>query len=390
MAQYDFYQNETGFLTLDLNYRIKDSQSPGSLTYHPVADEYAETAEFDLRGQTHHGGWFLDYKAFSQYIDYQYDESGVPPARYQTKTFGLDFAGQYALAEHQLLSGFTLRQDDFKGTSTGNHTLDNGALFLQDEWKISGQWQLVSGLRWDTGSVFSSPVSPRMSLIHQVSEALTVKLGYGKAFRAPTVNDLYYPEDSWGMIGNPDLLPERSERYEITGEWKQGSHLWSANLFKADVKDGISWEFDGTHFKPINIEKMQVNGITLSWQKQIHKILNTGIRYSWIDKLGWNSITGTYSDDANYFGSSQLTYNLGFKYKQWNGGLDWHYVGKRAAQYGTVMPDYQWLNLNLGYQANANLAYKFTVNNIFDEEYQIHSGYPMPGREIVFSMNTKF
>lgn len=392
LTQYDVYQNDTGYLTVNLGYWVKDSQSPGSLTYHPEADEYAKNGELDLRGQTRYGDWIWDYKVFGQSVRYHYDEVGQASSRYRTYTSGFDLAGQYSSGSHNFLNGFTLRRDDSKSTITGEHTLDNGALFLQDEWKISGQWKLVSGVRWDTGSVFSSPLMPRISLIHQATENLTLKLGFGKAFRSPTVNDLYYPADSWGMVGNPDLQPEISKRYEFSGEWKVGSQLLTMNAFRANVENGIEWQYDATEAKtmPVNITKMHVNGLILSWQKQLNKVMSTGIRYSWIDKSGWDETSASYCNDLNYFGKHQLTYDIKLDYGDWTGGLDWHWVAKRSIQSVYEMPDYHLLNLNIGYRANAKLSYQLSINNVFDKEYQIHHDYPMPGREIIMSLNHTF
>lgn len=397
LAQYDLYQNENGYAIVSLAHLVKDAQVPGSLMFPLIADADTKSNELNLRGQVQSKGWLFDYKVFGQLLDYRYISGGVL-YNYENQTLGFDVAGQYTLGSHQFLTGVTLRQDDFESNTTGDHVIDNGGFFLQDTWKINGQWQLISGLRWDTGSVFSSPVTPRFSVIHQVSEGLTLKLGYGKAFRAPTVNDLYYPDDGYSA-GNPNLKPELSERYEVSGEWKYGSQSWSANLFKAKIKDGISWQPEGFMYKPKNIDKMKVDGIILSWHNQFNSKISAGIRYSWNDKTGWNPIKASYSDDLNFFGSGRWTFNTNFHYEKWSGGLDWHWVSKRSTQqtydasYNPItvnMPDYHLLNLNVAYQIKPSVSLRLVVNNLLDKSYQLHYGYPMPGREFMLSMNTTF
>ncbi len=39
--------------------------------------------------------------------------------------------------------------------------------------------------------------------------ALKIKANYGTAFKAPTLNDLFWPNTGWAM-GNPDLKSEKS------------------------------------------------------------------------------------------------------------------------------------------------------------------------------------
>jgi len=397
LAQYDLYENENGYAIVSLAHLVKDAQVPGSLMFPQIADADTESNELNLRGQVQSNGWLIDYKVFGQSLDYRYISGGVP-ATYETRTLGLDVAGQYTWGVHQFLTGVTLRQDDFESNITGDHLLDNGGFFMQDTWKLNGQWQLVSGLRWDTGSAFSSPVTPRISVIHQVSEGLTLKLGYGKAFRAPTVSDLYYPDDGYSA-GNPNLKPEISERYEVSGEWKYGSQSWRAHLFKANMKDGISWQPEGFMYKPKNIDKMKVDGVILSWNNQFNSLFSAGIRYSWIDKTGWNPATASYSDNLNYFGSGRWTFNTGFHYEKWSGGLDWHWISNRCSQQtydanftpiDVKMPDYHLVNLNVAYQMKPSVSLRLAVSNLLDKSYQIHYGYPMPGREIMLSMNTTF
>jgi len=397
LAQYDLYQNETGYAVISLAHLAKDAQVPGSLTFPQIADADTESNELNLRGRFQSNGWLFDYKVFGQTLDYRY-VSGSLPAVYETRTVGLDLAGQYTRDAHQFLVGVTLRHDDFESNFIGDHVIDNGGFFLQDTWRINGQWQLVSGLRWDTGSVSSSPVTPRFGVIYRVSEDLTLKLGYGKAFRAPTVNDLYYPNDE-DCVGNPNLRPELSERYEVSGEWKYGSQSWRAHLFKANMKDGISWQPEGIMYKPKNIDKMKVDGVILSWNNQFNSLFSAGIRYSWIDKTGWNPATASYSDNLNYFGSGRWTFNTGFHYEKWSGGLDWHWISNRCSQQtydanftpiDVKMPDYHLVNLNVAYQMKPSVSLRLAVSNLLDKSYQIHYGYPMPGREIMLSMNTTF
>lgn len=396
MAQYDFSQNNTGYHTMDLTHLVKDSQNPGpqSESANPSVDEYVETDSIDWRGKFEYGRTIWEYKLFLQSNDYRY-EHPTTPARHQMKSWGTDIATLYSFGKHDLLSGFMFRQDRFDSTSIGEQKQDNEALFLQDEWRLHETWRLISGLRWDTGSDFSSPVSPRISLVHTLSENSAVKLGYGKAFRAPTMNDLYWPEDEFSA-GNPDLKPELSERVELSGEWKGGRQEVEASIFTADIEDGINWDLKDSKYRPVNIDRMRVNDMSLAWLYHWNEWFGTQLQYRWDDKQGWDETTRDYSDDLNFFGSRHWTLNLNFKHAKWFANIDWHWVLDRSTQndpvtFGTIaMPDYDVLGLSLGFQADPRVRYQLTLNNLNDQTYQIHSRYPLPGREITFSMNTTF
>ncbi|MGE5606739.1 MAG: TonB-dependent receptor plug domain-containing protein [Bacteroidota bacterium] len=395
LAQYDFFQDDTGYLTMDLTHQVKDSQNPGPQDgVNPLVDEYAVADGIDWRGKFDYGKTSWEYKLIFQSNDYRYEHPTMP-ARHQTISGGTDIAMLYSIGGHDLLSGFMLRQDRFDSTSVGERRQDNGALFFQDEWRFHETWRLVSGLRWDTGSDYSSPVSPRISLVHPISENSVVKLGYGKAFRAPTVNDLYWPEDEF-TAGNPDLKPELSERIELSGEW-QGERQWViAGIFTADIEDGINWGLKDSKYRPVNIDRMRVHGLSIAWFFHWNEWLGTHLQYRWNDKQGWNETTRDYSNDLNFFGSRHWTFNLNFKHDKWFANLDWHWVLERSTQSDPVtfetvtMPDYDVLGLNLGYQVNPQIKYQLTVNNLTNQSYQIHSRYPLPGREILFTINTAF
>jgi iron complex outermembrane receptor protein len=55
------------------------------------------------------------------------------------------------------------------------------------------------------------------------------------------------------------------------------------------------------------------------------------------------------------------------------------YGSGNAASY-TTLPGFALANVKLGYQAMRNVRLEAGVNNLFDANYQLSDGYPMPGR----------
>jgi outer membrane cobalamin receptor len=389
MGQYDFWRTEQKALRLDLLYNTKDYESPGSTTNTSTDDGTKDNLAVDLMGKNVLNQLTVEYKLYAQKYDYDYNSSSI--THYKTNIYGSDLAASYQIATHQLLSGLQLQQEQLSRNAIDN-TWHTGALFLQDNWKINSQWQLVSGVRWDTGSVYSSPVCPRIGLNYAVTDQFTVKLGYGKAFRAPTFDDLYFPEE-YGCKGNPDLKPETSNRYDIIGEWRGGAQTISLNYFTSKVINGISWSGtdDDGNCIPINIDKMQVNGVGLSWRNQLNQYLSTGLKYTWTDRQAWDG--SSYSQEQNKYGKNCYKIDLEYSRSAWCSTLVWQFVHDRCYySYGTkiVMDDYNVLNLNIKYKVNAKLNYGLTVNNLTDQVYEIEKGYPMPDRKFYLSANYTF
>jgi len=98
------------------------------------------------------------------------------------------------------------------------------ALFLQDERALSKNWTLDLGLRFDGSVNRRSFVSPRAALIYQPSANWTYKFLYGRAFRNPTLFDLFF-DDGIFSLANPNARPEKVDTLEIDLERRLGTRV---------------------------------------------------------------------------------------------------------------------------------------------------------------------
>ncbi len=98
--------------------------------------------------------------------------------------------------------------------------------------------QLIAGLRFDHYSDFGDHASPRLAFIFHPTDESALKLLYGNAFRAPSINE----QSDNGVIkgGGMDLDPELVDTYEII--WTQSSKRWHYSLasYLSKVTDTIS------------------------------------------------------------------------------------------------------------------------------------------------------
>ncbi len=81
------------------------------------------------------------------------------------------------------------------------------AFFAQDLWDITDNLRLTIGARYDDYSDFGGSFNPRVGLAWEFIKGYDLKLVYGRAFRAPTFQELY-TQNNPSVIGNPDLDPE--------------------------------------------------------------------------------------------------------------------------------------------------------------------------------------
>lgn len=169
-------------------------------------------------------------------------------------------------------------------------------LFLQDEIALGRDWSLVLGDRADHHETFGWQHSPRAYLVHHLTNALTVKGGVGKGFKAPTLKQLspqYQAVAAAGrftVVGNPALEPETSVTYEVGAEYRGAGWSARATLFQNDLKnliDTACTRFCGVRGREIrtyqNIEEARIRGLELGGGADLPWDLRLDANYTFLD-----------------------------------------------------------------------------------------------------------
>jgi outer membrane receptor for ferrienterochelin and colicins len=99
------------------------------------------------------------------------------------------------------------------------HGRSNRYVFAQDEWSLYRDWTLTAGWRRDSYSDFGATNNPRVALVWEAAYNLTAKLLYGRAFRAPSMSELYAINNPV-VNGNSALQPEEIETLEGALIWQ--------------------------------------------------------------------------------------------------------------------------------------------------------------------------
>ncbi|MBI5889113.1 MAG: TonB-dependent receptor [Nitrosomonadales bacterium] len=110
--------------------------------------------------------------------------------------------------------------------------------YVQDEWRFSPDWTFTAGVRHDQYSDFGGTTNPRAALVWEAAYNLSAKLLYGRAFRAPSFNELYGINPV--ANGNPNLGPETIGTSEAAVSWQVNQDLqMNLGVFRYDAKDII-------------------------------------------------------------------------------------------------------------------------------------------------------
>lgn len=123
------------------------------------------------------------------------------------------------------------------------------AVFAQMEATLlDRRLRVIGGARVDHHSTFGTALSPKIGLSHEVHDGTVLRASFGRAFRSPSLTELYQPAwqriPPYQTVGNEALRPEmlyavdggveqhfgRSVRARATGFYNQGRDLISLLL----------------------------------------------------------------------------------------------------------------------------------------------------------------
>ena len=159
-----------------------------------------EPADGGLEVDTYRGSWFgLEQRVeFNPLPRLRLTVGGEGQLHYQVEQHGSDDNGAFL--------------DD-----TGSHgrPFQVGALYALADINLSSRAQLSLGARFDAYSTFGSSLNPRAALIVKPYRTGNTKLLLGKAFRAPSIYELYYNDDGYTQVQSPHLRPESMYSLEL-------------------------------------------------------------------------------------------------------------------------------------------------------------------------------
>lgn len=139
-------------------------------------------------------------------------------------------------------------------------------VFAQDEWRFHPLWLLNLGLRYDKHSDYAAIASPRLALIHQPNERLTLKAMAGSAYRPPNAYERFYDDGGVLQKANPDLLPERMRSAELAADVRLGERGRAGiSLYRNQMHDMIDQMTDLADGKLVfrNLPKVTARGVEI-------------------------------------------------------------------------------------------------------------------------------
>lgn len=294
---------------------------------------------------------------------------------------------------HQVLLGADWYEDRVTGSE--DFTEDsrwNQAAFIQHRYKAEG-FSTELGLRHDQNQQFGSKNNWNAALTVPFNSNNDLILSYSEGFRAPTFNDLYYPDLCFPGFGcvtsaNPELSPETSKSYEA--QWRSRYSETVAlelSLYRIDLQDAIVLDQNNI---PQNVQAARINGFEAVLQQEL---------YGWQGNLTLALIDPRDRATGHTLtrrAKRTLSLDLDRPFGEFAVGASWRAVSARYDDAANTreLSGYGLFSLRGKWQASEEVAFDFKLNNLFDKDYAEATyktpngrfGYNREGRTALFAV----
>ena len=330
---------------------------------------------------------------------------GVPVSSfYENSNIGIAPLVNYAFSDdHRLTAG-----SDFVAASiTSNEVFTTRR--KQFSWFVSSQHRLpfdinlYPSVRYDMFSDVQGDISPKLGVNIGILEVPVVRIraSYGKNYRVPTFNDLY-----WIDGGNPNLNPEHSLSLDagIIGGFQNENFNVGAEVsyFSIDAKDKIVW-LPGAfgRWSPKNLQSVSSTGIELSVTLNVlDDLLTVAYHHQFTSTVKTSADVPndpTQNKQLPYVPQEMATVAVGSTVGQFSANLLFAFTGFRYESPDNdtryILPSYGTVDINASYAFVFNsfsIIVRSEINNLFNKDYQLVTGFPIPLRNYVFAAEVSF
>jgi len=280
--------------------------------------------------------------------------------------------------KHLLTSGMEMLHNKIEGgdlPAEKRHFMISS--YLQDEMSFGALSLLLAG-RLDYHSVWGSHFNPKVAFLYKPTDWLLLRTSIGKAFKSPTFKQLYRKTRhgrggrggrGFWIKGNPDLLPESSNGYNVELEARGRSLYGKVSLFRNDLRNMIQgfWLKRGEIYSYRNIGKALTQGAEMEIEWKPLRYLFGAVRYTYLrtkDRETGKEFTYSPHHRANVEISCSIE-RLGLSVT-----LVEEYVGARFGYREKKLPSYLLTHLMVNQSILKKGSLFLTINNLFGTKYE--------------------
>ena len=311
--------------------------------------------------------------------------------------------------------------------------IDTFSLYAQDEWSLTDNLKLISGLRLnhtrtalDETTVLANAgfkgeddtrLLSSLGLTWEPTDSLVLRASYSEGYISPTLLQLFSSTTAGGQgrtYGNPELEAEFARNFEVGARYEEGGLALDVGAFYTKAKNYITTtrcvaitaycQTVGGFAPPsiyVNADRATTFGTEFLAEYALDGGFTPYISGAWIRRELEHATFATYNSDT-----PALSGKLGVKYEgEWGETPIWADLNLRGSTgskqtylnganlVNESVPGWGTLNFAFGgsYGENDRLTFAVHLNNILDKEYRPTLG-ELPGvrRSIEVSARVKF
>lgn len=301
---------------------------------------------------------------------------------------------------NQVLAGLDWYEDILHSSTDFNQTSRwNQAAYAQHRFQAE-RFSTELGMRHDDNQDFGSQNTWNGALSVPLNPDNLAIVSYSEGFRAPTFNDLYYPDFCYyGTCypsANPDLQPEQSKTWEgqLRSSLSSTSQL-QLSLYRTEITDAIVLDQD---FIPQNLQKARINGFEAALAQEFG---------GWRSNLALGLIDPRDRETGHTLArraKRTLTLDVDRQFDSFSAGATWRGVSGRYddAENTAELGGYGLLGVRAGWQASRQLSFDLSLDNLLDKDYADatygvwdpvnyqtigRQGYNTEGRTVLLALN---
>ncbi len=271
-------------------------------------------------------------------------------------------------------------------------TMTNYAVYVQDEINLDPV-TLTLGGRYDANTESDNAFSPKLGIFYSMTDRINLHGSVGKAFRAPTLAEMYQPTWLMGMYlfySNPDLEPETVWSYDMGTTIKLSPEIeFFLTGFYSKAEDLINTApavIDGQTVRIYeNLEEVETDGFETGIEGKLTSWLNFNLNYTYAHSIetGEGRRPDSPLHQANFSITSKnklgkdisLSTTLNARYSG-----ETTYVDNMTDAVVEQLDGFTVVDLTLRLKIREKCQLKFAMYNLLGEDYQVHGSNLGPDR----------
>lgn len=297
-----------------------------------------------------------------------FNPTGV--SKFRTDQLQLTWQNDLKLPVGTLTLAYDRLEQDVSSQSNVNTKYNrerNDDSFLASYLADINNHSLQLSLRENHNTQFGSFTTGGAGYGYRFSPAWRMTASYGKAFKAPSFNQLYFPN-----FGDPDLAPEKSDNIESSIQYTGQTWRAGVTVFENKIRNLIASAGPATAgctiggFCPINVGKVTIQGATVDAEWNITESLLVGGNFT-LQSPREEGSDNLVPRRGNRYGNLILQHKAGDL--RWGAEI----VGS-SNRYNDIantknIGGYTLMNLTADYQLTPEWKLEARANNILDKNY---------------------